>query len=109
MKLPKDTVIPEAKITRYLLQQQATNDKSKFLAQAGYTLKTAQQLKQHLCDLYLTLEAEYLETDRFGDRYQIIGALPGINGAKLKIVSIWMTEHETGITKFITLYPHQEK
>lgn len=37
MRIPEDAVIPEDKITRYLLVQQARNDKSKFLAQAGFT------------------------------------------------------------------------
>lgn len=108
MKLPKDTIISEAKITQYLLQKKAVNDKSKFLAQAGYTLATTATLEQHLRDL-LTLEALYLETNRFGERYQIVGHLKGINGIQLRVTTIWMTEHDTGITKFITLYPYKEK
>lgn len=108
MKLPKDTIIAEAKITQYLLIKQPTNDKSQYLAQAGYTLKTADQLAQHLREQILPLEATYLETDRFGDKYQIIGSLTGLNGFILPIITIWMTESDSKKTKFITLYPNKK-
>lgn len=38
MKLPSDVVIAEEKLTQYLLVWRARNDKSAFLAQAGYEL-----------------------------------------------------------------------
>ncbi len=37
MKIPSDAIIPDEKLTRYLLVPKARNDKSKFLAQAGFT------------------------------------------------------------------------
>ena len=39
MKIPNDAIIPDEKLTRHLLVYKARNDKSKFLAQAGFTLK----------------------------------------------------------------------
>ena len=38
MLLPADSVIVQAKLVDYLLKFQAVDDKSKFLAQAGYRL-----------------------------------------------------------------------
>ncbi len=38
MKLPSDVVIAEEKLTQYLLVWRARNDKSGYLAQAGYQL-----------------------------------------------------------------------
>jgi len=108
MKLPQDTIIAEAKITHYLLRKQQINDKSQFLARAGYCLETANKLEQHLREQILSLEATYIETDRFGDKYQIIGELSGLNGISLKIITIWMTEFDSGKTKFITLYPNKK-
>ena len=37
MKIPSDAVIPRDKLTKYLLVFQPENDKSQFLAQAGFT------------------------------------------------------------------------
>jgi hypothetical protein len=38
MKIPADATIPDSKLTRYLLVSREQDDKSKFLAQAGFTL-----------------------------------------------------------------------
>ena len=45
MKLPKDSVIGERKIREYLLTQRSEDDKSGFLALAGYTLANWRQLE----------------------------------------------------------------
>ena len=37
MKLKGEIIIPEAKLTQYLLVPRQEDDKSKFLAQAGFT------------------------------------------------------------------------
>jgi hypothetical protein len=108
MKLPQDTIIAEAKLTRYLLQWKPEDDKSKFLLQAGYETATAKQLEKDLREQILPLDAVYTETNRFGDKYEIRGKLTGINGISLDVVTIWMTEFDSGKTKFITLYPDKE-
>ena len=38
MRIPTDSVIPFEKLTRYLLIPRPWDDKSKFLAQAGFSL-----------------------------------------------------------------------
>ncbi|WP_422879825.1 DUF6883 domain-containing protein [Nodosilinea nodulosa] len=48
------------------------------------------------------------EPNRFGDVYEIRGVLNGINSTRLAVVTIWMIEYETKVTKFITLYPDKE-
>jgi hypothetical protein len=45
MKIPEEAVIPDEKITCYLLVWKTRNDKSKFLAQAGFTQNKAEDLK----------------------------------------------------------------
>lgn len=45
MRIPVDAIIPDDKITRYLLVQKARNDKSKFLAKAGFTMENPESLK----------------------------------------------------------------
>ena len=84
------------------------NDKSGFLAQAGYTLDNTGQLEIDLRNQVLTQEAEFMEPTEYGDKYSIRGGLTGPNGRTLKVITIWMTEDATGQTKFITLYPTKE-
>lgn len=109
MKLSRDAVIAEAKLTRYLLVWRDADDKSKFLEQAGYTLENWQQLEADLRHQILPLDAVPSdEPTRFGDVYEIRGTLRGINGIDLAVITIWMIEHETNVTKFITLYPDKE-
>jgi hypothetical protein len=109
MKLPKDAVIASAKLTKYLLVFREVDDKSKFLAQAGYRLDNWQQLESDLRSQIMTLDATpSSEENRFGDTYEIRGILTGPNGVSLKTLTIWMTECETGVTKLITLYPDKE-
>ena len=50
MRLPADSVIAEEKLTRYLLVPLAEDDKSGFLARAGYTLVNATVLERDLRD-----------------------------------------------------------
>jgi hypothetical protein len=104
MKLPPDSEITRVKVTQYLLKPREEDDKSKFLAQAGYSAAHAEQLLQDLCKL-LAAEAEFVQKTEYGDKYQICGKLTGPNGRSLRIISIWMIERATGKTKFVTLYP----
>ncbi len=105
MKLPSTTIIADEKITRYLLVQQERGDKSRFLRLAGYTLEIADQLRQDLIEQLLPLDAIPLESNEFGQNFEIVGELRGPNGRRLSVRTIWMTEHLSGITKFITLIP----
>lgn len=109
MKLASDAIITPAKLTKYLLVFRAKDDKSKFLAQAGYGLENWQQLEIDLRSQILPLEVlPSDEHNRFGDVYEIRGVLTGVNGVSLGVVTIWMREYQTGQTKFITLYPDKE-
>jgi hypothetical protein len=105
MKLPPDTFIPPKKITHYLLTRRDEDDKSEFLARAGYTAETATRLQADLRSQLLPLDAEFLDGGEYGDKYIIRGSLKGPNGRVLRVVSIWMIENAGGRAKFVTLYP----
>ncbi len=105
MRLPADAVIAEDKLTHYLLIPHARGDKSAFLAQAGYALENAGQLLRDLRSQILPLDAQRLESNEFGQYYQIRGTLVGPNGVALPVRTIWLTEHLSGITKFVPLIP----
>ncbi len=101
--LPQDALIAEAKLTQYLLVPLPKDDKSKFLAQAGYTLDKWEQLEQDLRTQVLTQPADLIETTRYGEKYAIRACLQGVNGVELDILTIWMVVN--GATKFVTLVP----
>ena len=105
MKLPADAVIATDKLTRYLLVPQVRGDKSAFLAGAGYTTDNADQLLRDLRAQILPLDAVVLESNKFGQYYEIRGRLTGPNGMTLAVRTIWMAEHLSGVTKFVTLIP----
>jgi hypothetical protein len=109
MKLPADTLIARRKITNYLLAWRLEDDKSAFLARAGYIPQTADRLLADLRTQLLPLEAALLESDEdeYGAKYEMRGKLTGPNGRTLGVVSIWMIENATGQAKFVTLYPEK--
>jgi hypothetical protein len=110
MQISQDAVIAPAKLTQYLLVQRTSDDKSKFLAQAGYTLDNWQRLELDLREQILPLEATATgEQNRFGDVYEIQGNLLGPNGTTIAVITIWMLEYSSGITKFITLFPSRRR
>jgi hypothetical protein len=109
MKLPPNTVIPLEKATRYLLVPQARGDKSAFLERAGYTLENADQLLHDLRVQLLPLEAIPVQSNKFGQYYEIRGELTGPNGGRLAVRTIWITERLSGVTRFVTLLPDKRR
>ena len=109
MKLPADSVIPPEKLTRYLLLPQARADKAAFLAKAGYTPENYERLLADLRTQVLPLEAVPSLENQFGRYYEIRAALRGPNGVTLQVKTIWMTEHLSSETRFITLLPDKAK
>lgn len=107
MKLPANTIIPIEKATRYLLVPQERGDKSAFLERAGYTLDNADQLLSDLRTQLLPLEATHLQSNMFGQYYEIRGKLAGHNGRRLAVRTIWITERLSGATRFVTLLPEK--
>jgi len=109
MKLPEDTILAPEKFFRYLLIWRPVDDKSKFLAFAGYTPDNWQILVHDLRRQILVKDATEIEQTKYGTVYEIRGNLQGPNGKILSIVTIWMAESKTEQTKFVTLYPAKEK
>ena len=109
MKLPSDAIIAVDKFTRYLLVPQARGDKSQFVAGAGYTLQNVDQLLYDLRTQILPLEAAPLESGKFGQYYEIRGTLNGPSGLMRSVRTIWITEHLSGVTKFVTLIPDKRR
>jgi hypothetical protein len=105
VKLPSTAEIPREKITGYLLVRQQRNDKSGFLEKGGYCLESADTLIADLARIRDEIDASEVDNNQFGRYFEIVGTLRGPSGAPLRVRTIWMTEHLSGDTRFITLIP----
>jgi hypothetical protein len=108
VKVPEDAIIPDAKLTRYLLVLRPRSDKSKFLAQAGFTAENPESLLSALRQLTITNDAVEDRTDEYGTYYQVEGVLQGTNGINLNVVTIWLKRKIDQQFQFITLIPNKE-
>ena len=84
------------------------NDKSGYLAQAGYDLSNWDVLEADLRQLAATADAEIEGTNDFGEMLSACGALHGSNGVILKVKTIWIRLAELDETRFVTLIRDKE-
>lgn len=108
MRLPKDALISDEKLTKYILAPKKRNDKSKWLAKAGYAPETWSILKDDLRRQVLPKSASLVETTDYGKMYEIRARLKGPSGHTLSVCTIWMVEKATQTAKFITMYPDRK-
>src|SRR5215208_6609182 len=105
MRFSSQWVIAREKLTQYLLLPKEVDDKSKFLAQAGFTPINVDSLEAALRKLVQTYEPIYDLTNEYGDFYRVEGELIGPLG-KLAVVTIWIAKRKgTGEFHFVTLKP----
>ncbi|MBP7050264.1 MAG: hypothetical protein KBE65_04545 [Phycisphaerae bacterium] len=109
MKLPKDAIISDEKLTKYLLAPRKRNDKSRWLTQAGYQVETWSILRHDLITQTLPNDAFLVEHTPYGDMYEIRGTLKGPNDHLLRVCTIWMVEKATQKTRFVTMYPDRKQ
>lgn len=102
MRIPNDAIILESKFTKYLLVFKPRNDKSQFLAQAGYTLENWQALKTAIQQLNRSADAIEDRNNEYGTFYNVYG-LKGVNGIILSVVTIWLKRKSDNKFQFITL------
>ena len=105
MKIPDDAVISEEKLTRYLLVPRLKDDKSKYLAQAGFTQANPEDLLTAISQLIANNEAVEDNTNEYGVFYLVEGNLQGINNNNLAVVTVWLQSKYDGSFRFITLKP----
>jgi hypothetical protein len=106
MRIPEDLIIPDAKITQYLLVLKARNDKSRFLTQAGFTQENPQALKLAIQRQAKDKEAIKEKSNEYGTFYQVEGELIGVNGVSLSVVTVWIQRQIDGKFQFVTLKPN---
>ncbi|MDI1335908.1 MAG: hypothetical protein PSU94_06955 [Lacunisphaera sp.] len=105
MKLPANAQIAREKVTGYLLVRQVRSDKSGFLESGGFTMLNPGALIVELERLRVDCEAIQVNDNKFGRYFEVTGVMRGPSGVGLRVKTIWMTEHLSGVTKFVTLIP----
>ena len=108
MRIPADAIIPEEKLTRYLLILRARDDKSKFLAQGGFTQQNPEDLLTAIRLLAESAEAVEDGANEYGQFYRVEGNLQSPNGRNLAVVIIWIRWYIDGSFHFVTLKPQKE-
>ncbi|MBI3795165.1 MAG: hypothetical protein HY280_10650 [Nitrospinae bacterium] len=108
MRLSSDVVIPDEKLTKYLLVHRLWDDKSKFLGLAGFTKDNPTELKKALVVLARDCEAIYDGDSEYGEFFRTEGVLMGPNGRALKVTAVWLRWKADGQVRFVTLKPRRE-
>jgi hypothetical protein len=104
MNIPVDAIISQDKLTQYLLVPRQKNDKSGFLAQAGFTLENPEDLDNALRQLIAENEAISDRHDEYGLFFRVEGDLLGPHGI-LSVVTIWILRTNDDQYRFVTLKP----
>ena len=107
MKIPNNALIPLPKLINYLLIPKKQDDKSQFLAQAGFTLANPEDLILALRQLTRKTEAVLQKSNLYGSYYQVKGIVTGPNHRSIGVVTIWL-ERVDGQIQFVTLKPQKE-
>lgn len=107
MRVPSNLFIPDRKITNYLLVYQPKDDKSEYLALAGYSRENWQILKRDIMESVGGAEVAEVTPTGWGTRFKIKNQWSGPNGRLVKVITIWQQDEASDTVKFITLYPDQ--
>lgn len=103
-KIPPDAIIPTEKLTKYLLIPRQRNDKSKFLAKAGFTIENPTDLEKAIRKLVAENDAIQDRQNEYGTFYQVTGELVGPRGI-LPVVTVWIIRTSETQYRFVTLKP----
>ena len=104
MRIPENAIIPESKLTEYLLVYRRKSDKSQFLAQAGFTQDDPNELALAIRDLIAENEAVIDRHNEYGTFYRVEGDLHGPSGV-LAVVTVWIRRAIDDEYWFVTLKP----
>jgi hypothetical protein len=102
--IPPDAIIAPSKLTQYLLTWRRTNDKSGFLAQAGFGANNADALEIEIRRLTASADAQIDRVNEHGTYYTVSGAISGPNASELRLRLVWLHRLD-GQFSFVTLIP----
>src|SRR5689334_17941191 len=109
MRIPGDAIIPREKLTRYLLVPRPWDDKSRFLAQAGFVISDPDALDRAIRTVAETSDPQVDGVNEYGTFYRLEGELTGPNGRSLSVILIWLQWKLDGTFHFVTLKPRKSQ
>jgi hypothetical protein len=98
-------VIASEKLVDYLLKPRPWDDKSGYLARAGFGADAPEQLEHAIRTLAGATEATNDGTSAYGIFWKAQGELAGPGGRTLPVVLIWMQRYMDGRFHLVTLRP----
>jgi hypothetical protein len=104
VRIPTDAIIPTEKLTHYLLAPRRKSDKSRFLAQAGFSPENYDLLEHAIRRLIAEYDAVSDRGNEYGVFYRVEGLLHGPEGV-LSTVTVWIQYSIDGSYHFVTLKP----
>ena len=109
MKLPNAELarVPEAKMTRYLLNpaHPAGGSKASFFIRFGFAAADWRRLAEALLRHAREHEVVQTEQTRHGTRYALDGSLAAPDGTVLNIRSAWYIDAGGDAPRFVTAHP----
>lgn len=99
--------VPEAKITRYLLNpaHPAGGSKAVFFLRYGFTVTAWEVMAEALLEHARKNEVIECEQTRHGTRYAIDGPLVAPDGAILNVRTAWYINSGSVVPRFVTAHP----
>lgn len=109
MKLPnfQYAVVPEEKITRYLLDLRSEKGKPKavFFLSFGFMLENWQMFAHALKQHAVAYEVASIRVSKYGVNYVIEGELRTPDGRSPMVRVVWKVEADGSVPSLVTAYP----
>ncbi len=104
-------IVPEAKITRYLLDLTSKQGKPKaqFFIAFGFTMETGDRLATALKQHALAHEIASTRETSYGIHYNIEGELETPDQRNPQVRSVWKIEKGETVPALVTAYPLDER
>lgn len=104
-------IVPDAKITRYLLELTSADGESKarFFMTFGFTMEAWEQLAEALKQHARTHPVASTRHTSYGVNYIIEGPIESPNGRNPAIRSVWKIDNDSEVPSFVTAYPLRTK
>src|SRR5207249_4985615 len=107
VRIPPDAILAPEKISGYLLVPKPRNDKSRYLARAGFTADNPDALASQIRRLTGASDPVSVRTTGFGEFFEIRGELVGPAAVVLSVILVWLKRTD-GVFSFVTLVPDKE-
>lgn len=103
---PERAVVPQAKIEGYLLSPAhlVGRHKAVFFGSLGYAQEEWRILERDIRG-FASRDALPTRTTRYGQKYEVRGAITGPNGRVASIVTAWIVRAREDFPRFLTAYP----